>query len=115
MVSHSRDIMISDFYNLKEFVERVKDRDWSEIVDLTVKEIREANRRSAFVKGAAKARAQGSIEYGEKLKAFLAFMRTQAVPCGIDEVDFELFRPVAENMVRKGEFKSQVMSLFRSK
>ena len=40
MVSHSRDIMISDFYNLKEFVERVKDRDWSEIVDLTVKEIR---------------------------------------------------------------------------
>jgi len=107
--------MVSGTYNIRDFVKTVKDRDYSDIIGLIEKEIWEAIRRSAFVKGAVKARQQGCVEYAEKLKAFLAFMRSQAKPAGINEWDFELFRPVAENMIQRKKFKSEVLNLFERK
>ena len=107
--------MVSDTYNIRDFVKTVKDRGYSDILGLIEKEIREANRRSVFVKGAVKAKQQGSIEYAEKLKAFLAFMRTQAKPAGINEWDFELFRLVAENMIQKKKFEPKILNLFNRK
>jgi len=107
--------MVSDTYNIRYFVKTVKDRDYSDIIGLIEKVIREVSRRSVFVKGAVKARQQGCVEYAEKLKAFLAFMRTQAKPAGIDEWDFELFCPVAENMIQKKKFEPEVLNLFKCK
>ena len=107
--------MVSDTYNIRDFIKNVKDRDYSDIIGLIEKEIREVSRRSAFVKGAVKATQQGCIEYAEKLKAFLAFMRTQAKPAGVNEWDFELFRPVTENMIQKKKFELEVLNLFNRK
>ena len=89
--------------------------DTTQIFGLIENEIRKAIHRSLFVKGAVKARQQGCVEYAEKLKAFLAFMRTQAKPAGINEWDFELFRPVAENMIQKKTFEPEVLNLFNRK
>ena len=115
MASRPYYIMVSDTYNISDFFKTVKDRDYSDIIGLIEKEIREASRRSVFVKGAVKARQQGCLEYAEKLKAFLAFMRTQAKPAGINEWDFELFCSVAENMIQKKKFEPEVLNLFNRK
>jgi len=107
--------MISSRYRINEFIEVVKDKNFIEIVRLGEQEVTFAERRMApNVKGCVKARQEGG-HYVAVLKGFLFFMKNGIKPYGVHDEDFQLFRPICENLVHKKQFKSSIMDFFNQK
>jgi len=104
--------MISAKYDFKEFVDAIIDKDYHEILAMAEKECTATEGRSYGVKGAVKARELGSTKYAARLKKLLFFMRYGIVPYGINDYDYYLLKPLCEALIRKGQFKSEVMKLF---
>jgi len=104
--------MISPSYNIKEFVEAIKDEDYVEVIRQANLEVGEPERRSFGVKGAIRARQQGSVEYAAVLKGFLFFMQYGVKPAGVTDSHFQLFHPVCENLVQKGQLKPGILNFF---
>jgi hypothetical protein len=106
--------MISPSFDKREFFKALRGKRYAEIMQLAIEEVNEAEERSYKVKGAVSARAQGSVEYAALLKKFLFFMGHGAHPGGINDWDFQLFRPICEALVESGEFKLEVLNFFVS-
>ena len=99
-------------YDFGSFINRVKDSHQLEIIEAADKACRAPESASYGVKGAIKARQAGSTRYVESLKKFLGFMYTQLKPSGVSWGDFVQYKMVAENLVKKGEWKPEVLKLF---
>ncbi len=99
-------------YDIRRFIEHVKDKSKGEIFILAWKEVIEAERRSVFRKGAVKAREQGSLQYAELLKGLIAFLNSESRPMEISDSDFMLFRPLCEALVQKKLLNPEIIELF---
>ena len=82
-------------YDFADFVESVKDKNWLDMIEAADKACATAERLSYGVKGAKKAREQGSPRYAENLKEFLFFLRTQTKPMSVTVYHFSLYKKVA--------------------
>jgi hypothetical protein len=104
--------MISQFFDIQEFIEAVKGKEYGEILRLAERELHEAESRSK-VRGRVKAGRQGSARYASLLRKLSNFLRAGSRPDGIDDRDFQLFHPIADNLVRAKHFGPEVMDLFK--
>lgn len=88
-------IIISHSYNFegfKEFVNIIKDKSYPEMVKWSKKELHEV-----------RARKKGDTEYADILRGFLFFIQWGKKPNAINDQQFQLFRPVCENLAHKSK------------
>jgi hypothetical protein len=106
--------MISNDYNIKEFIEEVKDKEYFEIIDLTIIEAEIAEKSIAGYPGAVKAREKGVGHYARILKGLIFFLRYRIKPGDLYEGEFQFFLPICQNLIQKGIFKQVTLELFDS-
>jgi len=105
--------MISDNYNFEKFLEVMRDKNLPEIQLLASTEAREAERlSSSSSKGIEKATKMRIGYYSKRVGEFAFFMKSGIKPGGIDERDFELYRPICEKLVENGQFKPDILNRF---
>lgn len=115
--------MISPSFDNRKFIEAIQDEEYPEIIRLAQQEAIEADGLSFGQKPEVKDkpmeaqawenRKWACQQYREFIGAFVFFIRSRIKPDGIDDSDFQLFRPVCENLVQKGQCRPEVMDYFK--
>jgi hypothetical protein len=105
--------MISETYDIQEFLVAMVGKDWHEIVPMAERECGTAESRSYSVRGAPKARKMGSTKYAAQLKNFLYFMRYGSRPGSASDWEFNLYKPICKALVEKKQFVPAVLDVFR--
>lgn len=100
-------IKISHNYNFegfKDFVNMIKDKSYHEIVKWSKKELHEV-----------RAQKKEDTEYADILRGFLFFIQWGKKPNAINDRQFQLFRPICENLVQREEtFSYEDLKLFEN-
>jgi hypothetical protein len=104
--------MSSSPYSIARFLSSIRDENYEEMIRSADSAVQNVESRSYGVKGAPRARQQGSVEYAMALKRFLNFMGTGNRPGGITDWEFQLYRPICEALVQKGRFRPEVFKMF---
>jgi hypothetical protein len=104
--------MSGSFYSLREFLESVEDKSYLDILRETRRQGTAAERASFRVRGAVEARNGGSMAFAECLKGLVFLLENHIRPAGVHDHDFELFRPLCEKLVAKGQLPSSILTLF---
>ena len=114
--------MISRDCDKRKFIEAVQEREFREIIRMAEGEDREVKsfrlgkkpklKESPMEVQKWKNRKYSMKEYDKFVGAFLFFMRDGVRPDNISDWDFQLFRPVCQKLVEKGQFRAEVMKLF---
>ena len=112
-------------YNKEKFLKSVQGEDCLEVIRLAKQEVNHADNAppTRVKRGDNPLAAQTANnnewrrkEYSKFLKGFIFFIeqgyKSGIKPRGISDSDFQLFRPVCENLLKKGQFSSQAMTLF---
>lgn len=101
-------------YNFADFVGRVKTKSLGEIKRDANAEAQRAERESSGVKGARKARSEGSVHYTTAIKSLLNYLEHHGRlrPGALSEQDFQALRPLCEQLVRLGHFSDETLALF---
>jgi len=99
-------------YDFNRFIETVKDMNYPEIIRHAELEANRIESRSYGVKGAIRARKLGSMDYVNRIGAFLFWLRSGIRPASASDDDFQLYRVVAEQLVAKGQFKPTILETF---
>ncbi|HET6459517.1 MAG TPA: hypothetical protein VFG29_01900 [Syntrophales bacterium] len=99
-------------YDFAEFVERIKDLPYREMLRTTQQTLVQAENQSHGSKGAIRARQRGSLAFADAVGEFLFFLRVGSKPANVGELYWPLYRKPVENLVRKGEMLPSVLSLF---
>ena len=100
-------------YDFDLFLQTVRDMNYLEILQHAEMEANRAEKASTRVRGAVRARQQGSGQYVAKIGAFLFFMRHGQRPSSASDDEFQSYRPVVEALVAKDQFKPEILNLFR--
>jgi len=98
--------MISPEFDVAEFVNAMQDRDLHDILRLSESEATEAQ-KVAELKGYGQ-------EYADAVKAFVYLVRYGQKPVGIDQKQFQAFRPVCEKLAAKRQLLPDILRLFDS-
>lgn len=105
--------MISNKYNFEEFLDAIKDKDLPEILILASGEAEAAERlSSSSTRGIAKAEKLRIAYYRKKVGEFTFFIGHGIKPDGVNEEDFKMYQPICEILVKKGQFKPEMVNLF---
>jgi hypothetical protein len=106
--------MISNNFSFQDFLSSIANKDYLELVLAAENEAAEAERcsSSSYGKGVAKNREMGSGHYCKRVGEFTFFMKYAIKPGSVDPHDFELYRPICENLVRKGQLSSNILNNF---
>ncbi len=97
--------MISSYFNLHEFVDAVKDKDWLEIVSLAQRDVQLAEQRSFVVKGAVRNRENGSTRYAADLKGLIFLLTYGVKPAGVGIAPFKV---ICKNLVDSKQIKPEL-------
>ena len=81
--------MISDRCSFRDFIEVVKERDFSEMICLTDQEATHAERRAIKTCGPENQKDSICGQYSTKLKSFILFLRYGVKPSNIKEHNLE--------------------------
>jgi len=100
--------MISERYSLDEFLDAVKEMDWPDIIVAASREVEQGERRAYGARGAVKAREMGIEYYIDEVGRFLFFIGQGMKPGNVSDWEFESYRPICENLVKKGQFIGSV-------
>lgn len=100
-------------YDFDKFIDHVKDMNYIEMLRYAEQEANRVEGRSFGVKGAVRARQQGSMDYVNRIGAFLFWLRHGKRPASASENVFQSYKVVAEQLVAKGQFKPTVLDEFR--
>lgn len=106
--------MDEELYNFVDFIERVKDMDYQDIMNYGDREISRMESISHLNPGAENNINMEKIKYSEQIKAFLLFMSQGIKPMGISAHDFRLYRIVVEYLVAKEQMKPEAIEIFIS-
>jgi hypothetical protein len=104
-------------YDFQAFLDRISDLNYFEM-------IREAEREASAIdaalspgrgrKGIDKQYKGEAASYRNLQGGFLFFLRYGIKPGGVSDLDFLSFRPVIEKLVKKGQLKDTILSLFEN-
>ena len=97
-----------------DFIEKVKDMDYPDILEVGDREVVEMDSKLHSGPGAEMEMFMEGKEYSDQIKAFLSFMRQGIRPKGVSPYDFRLYRIVVEYLVAKGQMKPEAIELFIS-
>ena len=91
-------------YDIRDFIRKIKDKDRSEMISLTEKELAWVETRFA--------RARGSDHYIDTMKGLLSFLKTGTRLAGVSDSDFRSFQPVIESLVQQKHLQPDTLKLF---
>jgi hypothetical protein len=100
-------------FDKQAFLNRIKDLDWHQMIDITSKEVGHVESISYNIKGAVKNREQGSVGYIDFLKGFLFWLSNGIKPAGLSNDEFRTFRPICEKLIEKKQLKPEALSVFK--
>jgi len=100
--------------NFVDFIEKVKDMDYRDIIDYGNGEISRIQGIVNLNIGTGKDDDTESKRYSEQIKAFLLFMSQGTKPPGVSTYDFRLYRIVVEYLVAKEQMKPEAIEIFIS-
>ena len=101
-------------YNFVDFIEKVKDMDYHDIMNYGDREVANMESKSYSNLGAEKDINMENKIYSDKIKAFLLFMSQGIKPMGVSAYEFRLYRIVIEYLVAKGQMKPEAIEIFIS-
>jgi len=101
-------------YNFVDFIEKVKDMDYHDIMNYGDREVARMKSMSYSNSGAEKDRNIEITRYSEQIKAFLLFLDQGIKPMGVSAHDFRLYRIVVEYLVAKEQMKPESIEIFIS-
>ena len=105
--------MISNRFDLDEFVAKVRDRNIEEINLRLREEIREAERVTGpHIRGAPERRKLGAPEYLKLLKGLAWSLSTNERPSSVQPWDLPRMRPIFESLVNRGELRPETLIIF---
>lgn len=104
--------MDEELYNFVDFIERVKDMDYQDIMNYGDREVARMESTSHLNPGAEDNINMEKIKYSEQIKAFIFFMRQGIKPMGVSAYDFRLYRIVVEYLVAKEQMKPETIEIF---
>ena len=91
--------MISESYNIKEFIEEMRGKDYLEIVYLANQEATEAERFSNQCRKKDEAMGKVSMEYATVLKDIIFFLRHGIKTSSISrQLDFDMLHSLQKNL-----------------
>ena len=99
-------------FDKRAFVERICDFSYPEIILAADEECASVEAESYSLKGAVRARKEGSVRYATFLKGLEFWLRSGVRPAGFNPEEFHTLKSIAEALVRKGEFKPEALALF---
>ena len=99
-------------YDINKFIERIKDKDYLDILNDAQREVYMAESGTSGVKGAVKKREAGALEYAADLKGLIFFLGSGIKPHGVSDRVFFSFEPICKNLVDKKRLKPEVLELF---
>jgi len=99
-------------YDFVDFIEKVKDMDYHDIMDYGDREVAKTGSDSYSNPGTEKDINLELKIYSDKIKAFLFFMRQGIKPKGVSAYDFRLYRIVVEYLVAKEQMKPEAIEIF---
>lgn len=100
-------------YDFDAFLERMAKLDYLKIIAVADEECGRVESFSRRVPGAVERRKRGSLQYAAKIKGFLFYMRYGKRPQGVSDSDFQKYKVVVEALVRKKQYKPEVLNAFR--
>ena len=101
-------------YNFVDFIEKVKDMDYHDIMKYGDREVADMESRFFSNLGDEIVINTENKKYSDQIKAFLFFMRQGMKPMGVSAFDFKLYRIVVEYLVAKGQMKPEAIDIFIS-
>ena len=101
-------------YNFVDFIEKVKDMDYRDIMNYGDREVANMESKSYSNLGAEKEINMENKIYSDKIRAFLLFMSQGIKPMGVSAYEFRLYRIVIEYLVAKGQMKPEAIEIFIS-
>jgi len=104
--------MDEELYNFVDFIERVKDMDYQDIMNYGDREVARMKGISNVNPGAENNINMEITKYSEQIKAFLLFMSQGIKPMGVSAYDFRLYRIVVEYLVAKEQMKPETIEIF---
>jgi hypothetical protein len=104
--------MDEEIYNFLDFIERVKDMDYKDIMNYGDREIARMERISYLNPGDENNINTDNTKYSDQIKAFLLFMSQGIKPVGVSLYDFRLYRIVVEYLVAKEQMKPETIEIF---
>lgn len=104
--------MISETYDIREFLTAMVGRDWHEIMITAQGECATAEARSYSVRGAPKARKLGSTRYASQLKAFLYFMNFRSRPGSASDWEWAMYKSICKSLVEKEQLVPAILDKF---
>jgi hypothetical protein len=93
--------VISQSYNILEFIEEVRDKEYWDIMYSAEKEATEAWRCLYRPKMAAQAKQKGGENYAKLLESFMFYLRYGAKQKRVNHETFVLFRSVREKLLKQ--------------
>ena len=102
-------------YDFRAFLGSISDSDYLEMIKEAEREAMAVERGLSpgkGVKGIDKQYEYSARKYVELLGGFLFLLRYGIKPDGVSDYDFPSFRPAIEKLVKKGQLKSTILSLF---
>lgn len=104
--------MDEELYNFVDFIERVKDMDYQDIMNYGEREVARMESTSCLNPGTEDNINMEKIKYSEQIKAFLLFMSQGIKAMGVNAYDFRLYRIVVEYLVAKEQMKPETIEIF---
>lgn len=104
--------MDDELFNFVDFIERVKDMDYQDIMNYGYREIARMESTLYLDPGAEDNINMEKMKYSEQIKAFLLFMNQGIKPMGVSAYDFRLYRIVVEYLVAKEQMKPEAIEIF---
>ena len=99
-------------YKFMDFIEKVKDMDYHDIMEYGDREVARMENMSYSDTGSESDRNMEVMELSEQIKAFLLFLRQGIKPIGVSAYDFRLYRIVVEYLVAKEQMKPEAIEIF---
>jgi hypothetical protein len=99
-------------YDFVDFIEKVKDMDYQDIMKVGDREVAEMESESYSNLGPEMDMDMERKKYSDRIKAFLMFMRHGVKPKGVSAYDFRLYRIVVEYLVAKEQMKPEAIEIF---
>jgi len=104
--------MDEELYNFVDFIERVKDMDYQDIINYGDREVARMESMSYLNTGAENNINMEIKKYSEQIKVFLLFISQGIKPMGLSAFDFRLYRIVVEYLVAKEQMKPETIEIF---
>ena len=98
-------------YDLNNFVLKYQDKEYINIIIDLNKEVQHLDALYSRLK--KNEYDNGLVAYREYLGDFLFYLNSGVVPAGIGKKGLMMFLPILENLVQKGQLKSEVLDLFK--